>query len=213
MNKLLLPILSLALSVPAISQESPFSISVGQKTMHTDMKGFTTNGLILEGVTASSNAIYTSISYNQTPSLSYAFEYASFIGSNAAEAVYQTLRYDGTTFQDETSEYKVKVEPSNYFSLHAHYAFRVDKTVRPYLFAGLSYISADIEHENFASKNGVTTKNERFVESDTSIGVLYGAGLDIQIYQNFSFIFDYRIQQDIADQPVDEMSGAFKYRF
>jgi hypothetical protein len=43
--------------------------------------------------------------------------------------------------------------------------------------------------------------------------VLYGAGLDIRIYQNFSILFDYRIQQDIADQPVDEMSGAFKYQF
>ena len=30
----------MAFSAPAISQESPFSISVGQKTMYTDMKVF-----------------------------------------------------------------------------------------------------------------------------------------------------------------------------
>ena len=212
MNKIVLAISSLTLSFN-IMADSPFSMAIGQKTLHTDMSGYETNGSTLQGVTASSNAIYANIAYNQTPSLSYSFEYASFIGSNAAAAVHKNISFNGSTLEEDTQEFKVTVEPNTYLSFHSQYSFRIDKTVRPYLFAGLSYISADIEEEYIAKDNGITTKDERLVISETSTGLTYGAGLDIRIYNGLSFIFDYRIQQNIAEQPADEINGSFKYRF
>jgi len=213
LNKILLAFASVTLSLNAIADDSPFSIAIGQKTLHTDMSGYQINEQSLEGVTASANAIYTNISYNQTPSLSYSFEYASFIGANAAEAVYKNISFNGSTLEEDTEELKVTIEPNTYLSLQSQYTFRIGKTVKPYLFAGLSYISSDIEQEYIATENDITTNNERSVITDTSTGLTYGAGLDIRIYKNISFIFDYRIQQTIADQSSDEMNGSFKYRF
>lgn len=213
MNKILLTSISLLLSSTINAEESPFSISLGQKTIHTEIDGYQAQGQTLAGVVASSSAIYTNISYNHTPSLSYSFEYASFSGANTAEVTYTNTSFDGTTLNEETEKFKVKMEPSLYLSIHSQYTFRVDKTVRPYIFAGLSHISADINYEYIEIQNDLTTQNESNTDSYSSTGLTYGAGVDIQIYNSFSLIFDYRIQQDIADQPADEISGSFKYRF
>ena len=70
-----------------------------------------------------------------------------------------------------------------------------------------------IKEAYIAKENDITTKGERSAISETSTGLAYGAGVDIRIYKGLSFIFDYRIQQNIAEQSADEINGSFKYRF
>ena len=213
MNKLLLPIISLVLSFSTIADESPFSIALGQKTLGIDMDGYKTHGTKLESVFALSDAIYAKLAYNQTPYLSYSFEYTSFMNASSAGRVNIGHNFNDMDLKGDTQEFKVKIKPNNYLSVQAQYTFRVDKTVRPYLFTGLSYISSDITHEYIAKIDGIKSASNAYTESDTSTGILYGAGLDIRVYNSLSFIFDYRIQQDIAGQPADEVNAALKYRF
>lgn len=218
LKKIFLPAISLVLSFSVMADESPFSISVGLKDLHIDMNGYEANDRTLEGVETSLNAIYANASYNQTPSISYSIEYAVFKDSETIESnseIYSSsVTPEGDFISTESSSnFKVSVKPINYLSVFSQYTFRVKKTVRPYILAGLSHISADIKHNYVATNNGITTISERFKESESSIGLMYGIGLDIDVYNEISFILDYRVQQDIADQATNEINASFKYEF
>lgn len=193
-----------------------YSISLGQKTLHTEVT-FNLNSQDSVAPVASSTAIFTNITYHQTPELSFAIEYALFSNSHSAELSTTSAGFrstpSGDVFELEESEYKVTVKPTNYLSFQTNYTFRPTKTFRPFLFTGLSYIAVDIQSEFQKTVNDNVTEDEISSESDSSIGLTYGAGFNIHLFHNAYFVFDYRIQQDIADQPANEMSGAFRYQF
>jgi opacity protein-like surface antigen len=208
----------LALSFPSLAEESPLSISVGMKNLQIDMHGYEANNRELIVVETALDAIYVNASYYQTSSISYSIEYASFSSSetvinNSGSIIFDVTAEGDFISEESSSEFEVQVNPTNYLSIYSQYTFRIKDTVRPYLLAGLSHISADIKHSYVETKNDITVANEKFSISESSKGLMYGAGLDIKVYNKISFIFDYRVHQDIADQATNEINAAFKYRF
>jgi outer membrane autotransporter protein len=215
MIKPILTLVFFVVSAPVFSLDSPYSLSIGQKTVNYDVSGYEFDEISLVGLQASSSAIYANFSYKQDPSLSYSIEYGAFIDNQDAETNSISIG-----LEDKIEEMlNVIIEPTTYLSAFAQYSFRLDQTVKPYVVAGLSYISADITSESeriitsLANNTLKTTTNNNSTESNNSIGLVYGAGLDIQIVNDFSFTLDYRIQQDVADQSASELNGSLKYQF
>jgi len=77
----------------------------------------------------------------------------------------------------------------------------------------LTYLKADVTDEYTLESNGRLMINASGTTSDSTLGLVYGFGLDINFYTDVSFVLDYRIRPDIADNSVDEINGSLKYQF
>lgn len=204
MKQLIIVIIGLATLIPVHAAENIYSISLGEKSVRTGFEyniGFDDN---IE-VTAIATGIFANLSYYQTPSLSYALELVQFTNASSA-GIYSS---SPTT----SAGNEVTVKPNQYLSLQAQYTFLPSKIVRPIVIGGVSYLKADVTAESVIETNTSRTVIESATKPDSSLGLVYGVGLDVNFYKTVSFVLDYRIRPDIADNSVDEINGSFKYQF
>ncbi|MGK0444593.1 MAG: opacity protein-like surface antigen [Bermanella sp.] len=117
----------------------------------------------------------------------------------------------GTATTEEA--FSSNVKPKQYLSWQTQYTFRPTKTVRPIVLAGLTYLKADLIDEYTLKSNGRFLVKAGNTKSDSTLGLVYGFGLDINFYTDVSFVLDYRIRPDIAGNSVDETNGSLKYQF
>ena len=193
MKQLIIACIGLATLIPVNADENKFSISLGEKVMASKVT-FETSPNESVSPYAHATGIFTNISYYQTPSISYAFEYATFPSARPGKLVKFTM---GTATTEEA--FSSNVKPKQYLSWQGQYTFRPTKTVRPIVLAGLTYLKADVTDE--------------YTTNDSTLGLVYGFGLDINFYTDVSFVLDYRIRPDIAGNSVDETNGSLKYQF
>jgi opacity protein-like surface antigen len=204
LKQLIFAIIGLAILLPVNADENNVSISLGEKSIRTEFEydiGFDDNAT----VTSVATGIFANISYYQTPSVSYALEFVAFTNASSS-GIYNS---SPTT----TTGYEVTVKPNPYLSWQAQYTFLPSKTVRPIVLGGVSYLKADVTAESVIETNTTRTVTGSAAKSDSSFGLIYGIGLDINFYKTVSFVLDYRIRPDIADNSVDEINGSLKYQF
>jgi len=204
LKQLIFTIIGLAVLLPANADENNVSISLGEKSIRTEFEydiGFNDNAT----VTSIATGIFANISYYQTPSVSYALEFVAFTNASSS-GIYSS---SPTT----TIGYEVTVKPNQYLSWQAQYTFLPSKAVRPIVLGGVSYLKADVTAESVIETNTTRTVTGSATKSDSSFGLIYGIGLDINFYKNVSFVLDYRIRPDIVDNSVDEINGSLKYQF
>ena len=206
-KQLIIACIGLATLIPVNADENKFSISLGEKVMASKVT-FETSPNESVSPYAHATGIFTNISYYQTPSISYAFEYATFPSARPGKLVKFTM---GTATTEEA--FSSNVKPKQYLSWQGQYTFRPTKTVRPIVLAGLTYLKADVTDEYTLESNGRLMINASGTTSDSTLGLVYGFGLDINFYTDVSFVLDYRIRPDIADNSADEINGSLKYQF
>lgn len=204
MKQLIIACIGLATLIPVNADENKFSISLGEKSVRTEFEYDMDFGDIAK-VTSAASGIFSNLSYYQTPSLSYGIEFVAFTSAHSA-GVYSNN-------SQTITGYEVIVEPNQYLSLQAQYTFLPSRIVSPIVIAGISYLKADVTGEVITETNTSRTVIESATKSEASVGLVYGVGLDINSYKNVSFILDYRIRPDIADNSADEINGSLKYQF
>lgn len=97
MKQLIIACIGLATLIPVNADENKFSISLGEKVMASKVT-FETSPNESVSPYAHATGIFTNISYYQTPSISYAFEYATFPSARPGKLVKFTM---GTATTEE----------------------------------------------------------------------------------------------------------------